>query len=84
MPMGILLGVCLLAALVYMTLAESGVTCEACVSFGGRQLCETASAPDVEQARMQAVSSACSQLTSGVTSGLDCTRKPPVSLECSE
>ncbi len=80
--LGILLAGVFFAALMYTTISGSGVECEVCVSFGGRQICEVAAAADRQLAQMHATASACQQLSDGVTSGIQCTNTPPVSLSC--
>jgi hypothetical protein len=72
------------AALYYTTLAESGVQCEVCVDFGGGSNCQTASAPDRPQAIQQATATACANLSSGVTAGMQCNRTPPSITRCRE
>lgn len=60
------------------------VTCEVCVSFQGRQICERSSAAERGDAMMQAQNTACSRISSGVTEGIQCNKTPPFSSECSE
>ncbi len=79
---GVVLGVAFLAALVLTTLRETRVECEVCLDFGGRSECRTASGGDAEQAQMQALTTACAVLASGVTRGLECQRTPPRSVRC--
>lgn len=74
-----LLGVALVFAL-----NQGRVTCEVCVSFRGRQLCERSSSVDQAEALMQAKYSACSQISSGVTDGIQCNNSRPLSSECSD
>ena len=82
--LGILLGIGFLAAIVLVTLDQARVRCEVCMVFGGRRICEEAIAVDRREAVLQATTSACSRLSSGVTAGLQCNATPPVSVECSE
>ncbi|MDJ0851216.1 MAG: hypothetical protein QNK04_22820 [Myxococcota bacterium] len=79
---GVLLGAGFLAALVLTTLRETRVECEVCIEYGGRTECRAASGGDVDQARMQALTSVCAVLASGVTRGLECQRTPPRSVRC--
>ena len=81
---GVLCGAVLVAALIYTTVRETGVSCDVCMEFEGRSACNTAAAPDLEQARMQATTGACTSLAGGVTDSLRCSRTPPTSVKCSE
>jgi hypothetical protein len=74
-----LLGIALVFAL-----NQGRVTCEVCVSFQGLQLCERSSSVDQAEALMQAKYSACSQISSGVTDGIQCNNSRPLSSECSD
>jgi hypothetical protein len=69
-------------AIVYGTLAESRVECEACVDFEGAHACRTAVASSRDAAVSAAVRSACAVLSSGVTAGMACDRTPPRSVRC--
>ena len=73
---GIVIALGFLAALVAVTLQETGVSCEACVDFNGRSQCSRASGPDREHAIAQARSTACALMTSGVTEVMGCNRTP--------
>jgi hypothetical protein len=73
-----------IAVLYYASLAGSQVTCEACLEFGGRSECRTASGSDREEAVSGAISGVCAVLAGGVTEGLQCQRTPPRSVRCSE
>ncbi len=81
---GTLLGVGFVVALVLTTANQVRVTCEVCMAYRGRQKCEEAVAAERAEAVMQATSSACSQLSGGVTDGIQCNRTPPLSTRCSE
>ncbi len=81
---GILLGVVFLGALIAVTLRESRSECEVCVEFDGRSACNTSSAGSREDAIAQATSSACSRVSGGVTDGIRCGSRPPVTVRCSE
>jgi len=65
-----------------LTVAQQGVTCEACMEVGGRSACRTVSAPSREEAERHAISTACAIVTSGVTADLACQRTPPRTLRC--
>jgi hypothetical protein len=81
---GLLLGAAFVSALLWTTLAESGVVCEVCLDYGGGSACRSVRAADAEAATQQAIATACAVLTGGVTRGLECQRTPPRSLRCSE
>ena len=81
---GLAIAALFFAALVYVTLQETGVSCEACVDFQGRSECSTARGPDREHALAQARSTACALMTSGVTEVMACNRTPSRREECSE
>lgn len=79
---GIFFGLALFAALVYATLSQAAVSCEACVDFGGQTACRTGSAETQDEAVRGAVTAACAVLSSGVTLGMQCDRTPPRSVRC--
>ncbi len=81
---GTLLGVGFVVALVVTTAHQVRVTCEVCIAYRGRQKCEKAIAVDRAEALMQATSSVCTQISGGVTDGIQCNRTPPLSTHCSE
>ena len=81
---GLLAAGLFIAALLYTTLAESGVECEVCVDYRGQSSCQTVSAPDRPQAIQQATATACAMLSSGVTAGMQCNSTPPTITRCSE
>ncbi len=79
----VILAIALGIALLYtMTLEQAGVSCEACMEFGGREQCGSARAANEADARRSAISTACAPLTRGVTETLDCERKVPRTLRC--
>jgi hypothetical protein len=82
--MGWLIGAVFAAALVWSTLQQSGVECEACVDYHGASACSSVAASDAAEATRQAQASACATLSHGVTEGLECDRTPPRSLRCSQ
>jgi hypothetical protein len=67
-----------------VTLAGAGVTCEACVSFEGREGCRSAAGPDQISAERAAVMTACALVSSGVTDTIACQGIVPTALTCSE
>lgn len=78
--LAVLLGI---GVLIYATLNQASVTCEACVVYRGRDSCATAKAAAEPEARRSAIATACAVLTSGVTQTLDCERVTPRKLVCS-
>ena len=80
---GLLCAALFLAAMLYVTRAETAVECTVCIRFGGRENCATVSGPDEQQARMQATTTACAPLSNGVTEGMECNRTPPTTSSCS-
>ncbi len=72
------------AFVVYTAMNQLGTRCEVCMDFDGRRVCEVAYADGEADAIMQAQSSACTQLTSGVTGIVACTRAQPASVRCEE
>ena len=79
---GIGLGALFIAMMVWTTLSQTSADCEVCMTHGGRSTCSTAHASNRDDAVAQALSSACSQLSSGVTSVMTCNRKAPDSIRC--
>jgi hypothetical protein len=79
---GIALGLCFFAGLVFATLRETAVACEVCVDFGGRSECRRASGAGREEALQMAQSTACAVLAAGVTQGMACQRTTPRSASC--
>lgn len=79
---GLLLAALFLAAIFYVTRTETAVECTVCIRYGGAENCATVSGPDEQQVRMQATSTACAPLSSGVTEGMECSRTPPSMVRC--
>ncbi len=79
---GLLCVVLFFAAILYVTQAETSVECTVCIHFGGAENCATVTGPDEQQARMQATSTACAPLSSGVTEGMECSRTVPAMVRC--
>jgi len=81
---GVTLVLLFLAALVWATLRETAVACEVCVEFGGRSACRRAVAAERKEALQMAQSTACAELSGGVTQGMQCQRTAPHSAQCDE
>jgi hypothetical protein len=82
--LGLLLGGVFIAALVYTTIAQTGVECRVCITYRGQSRCDTVVGSDQALAQMQATSTACTYLSSGVTDSISCTSTRPDSLDCTE
>jgi len=81
---GVITAAVFFAAMYYVTVAESSVTCTVCHDYGGRSSCDTVSAPNRDQAVAQAVSTACQKLAGGVTQTMECSRTPSRTVSCEE
>ena len=81
---GVGLGALFVAMLVWTTLSQTSAECEVCVTHEGHTECSTARAATREEAVAQAKSSACSVLSAGVTSVMNCTRKAPDRITCGD
>ena len=80
---GVLIAALFVAVMFYVTRSETSVECSVCIRFNGAENCATVSGPDEAQVMMQATSTACAPLSSGVSEGMKCTRTPPHSARCS-
>ena len=72
------------ALLASALMREAQVECEVCIDFEGKRACRTNRAVDRDSAITGATYTACAVLSSGVTSGLQCTGTPPSSLRCGD
>jgi hypothetical protein len=81
---GIAIFCAVVGVLYYATVAETQVSCEVCIDFGGRSECRTSAGRDRDEAIQGASNLACAVLSSGVTEGLRCGRTPPRSVHCSD
>ena len=79
---GIGLAALFVAMLVWTTLSQTSSECEVCMTHEGRSTCSTARAATRDEAVAQALSSACSSLSSGVTSVMSCNRRAPDRISC--
>jgi hypothetical protein len=79
---GVALALVFIAALVFATLRETAVACEVCVDFDGRSVCRRSSAALPSEAIRMAQSTACAELSGGVTQGMACQRTPPRTAQC--
>ena len=78
------IGIAFVSAVIWYALDATNVECEICVDYKGRHACSVSRAADLETAEMQAHSSACSQVTGGVTETLECDRIMASVKRCSE
>jgi hypothetical protein len=69
---GILFIAVFLAALAFTTSGNARYRCEVCVTFGGRTLCRNGAATTQPEAERIARDEACSELSSGMTSLMQC------------
>ena len=61
-----------LGAIAYSTLGNARYRCEVCVTFDGHTVCRNGAATSKEEAQRIAVSTACTDLSSGMTSLMRC------------
>jgi len=81
---GVLLGAAFVAMMAFAVMRESQVTCTVCVDYRDGGVCREGSGIDRKAAVAGAVSNACAVLSSGVTSGIECTSTSPRSVECDD
>ncbi len=81
---GIGLGVLFVAMMVWTTMSQTSAECEVCMTHEGFTECSTARAATQDEAVAQARSSACSVLSSGVTSVMTCGRLAPDRISCTD
>ncbi len=81
---GVGIGVAVVAAIVFATMGQLRVSCEVCMRYHGRELCESARAVNRDQATMQARSTACARLSGGVTDSVKCNNTQALSILCSD
>jgi len=78
------IGIAFVTAVIWAAFLETGVECEICVEYKGRNACSIARAADLTLAETQAHSGACSQVTGGVTETLECGRIGSSVRRCTE
>jgi hypothetical protein len=66
-----------IAAMVYTTGGNNTFRCEVCVTFEGRTVCRNGAAPTKEGAERIASDTACTDLSSGMTSLMQCQNNAP-------
>jgi len=75
-----LLGV--VGAVVYSTLELNQYSCEVCITYNGEQNCARASGTSEDEAIRTATDVACAPIADGMTESIQCSRKPPDSVNC--
>ena len=81
---GVGIGIAVVAVIVIATMGQLRVSCEVCMRYRGRELCESARAANRNQATMQARSTVCARLSGGVTDGIQCNNTQALSTICAE
>ena len=66
----------------YLTVSSVKTECEIVMEYKGRSVTTRASGASREDARRAAVTTACGQLTSGMTELIQCENTPPKSEKC--
>jgi hypothetical protein len=80
--LGIAIAAAAAAGLYSATLAGAATECEACMAYGGREACRSATGADREEAERTAIATACALVADGVTATINCQGLEPVKLEC--
>jgi len=75
-------GVVMVALLIYAMLQQAKVSCEVCVAFHGNTDCRTAVGPTREEAIRTATDNACGLLASGMADRISCGQSTPVEVVC--
>ena len=70
------------ALLLWSTLSSQKVECTVTMEFQGRRATGSASAANTADASMQAKTTACGPLTSGMNDRIACDNRPPVTQRC--
>jgi len=79
---GLAIALLVVAALAWTTLSQTGVECEVCIVFDGRERCASAAAATRAEAEQTAAMTACGVLASGVTDAFRCQATLPRSVSC--
>ena len=74
---GIAFNVAFLTAMLMSTGGNAKFRCEVCITFEGRQICRNGAASSQTEAERIAASSACTDLSSGMTSLMQCEQNAP-------
>ncbi len=74
---GVLFVAIVIGALVYTSGGNNSFRCEVCVTFEGRTVCRNGGAPTKMEAERIAADTACTDLSSGMTSLMQCQNNAP-------
>jgi hypothetical protein len=74
---GIAFIVIFLAAMFITTSGNAQFHCEVCMTFGGNTICRNGAATTREEAQRIAIASACTDLSSGMTTLMQCQSSVP-------
>ena len=69
-----------IAVVVFTTISTGQYRCEVCMSFEGRTACKTVRAASREQAEQMAIQNVCGEISSGMTSSMQCQATRPDSI----
>ena len=72
----------MLGYIVYSSMALDQYSCEVCMEFKEKTDCRRALGATEAEALRTALDTACSQLSSGMTDSIACSRTPPQSIAC--
>jgi len=73
-----------IGAVIYLSTRIAHDECRVCVTFNGQTVCRTAASGTGKAAIESAVTSACSDLASGMDESIKCQNTRPDSVECSQ
>ncbi len=79
---GIVFGVVILGAILFLSMDFTQYTCEVCIEFKGRTQCRTASGADPDTAMVAARDNACAFLVASKTDGFLCSQIEPAKVTC--
>lgn len=74
---GIAFAVAFLVAIMLSSQGNNRYRCEVCITFDGRQICRNGAAATETEAERIAATSACTDLSSGMTSLMQCEQSAP-------
>jgi len=74
---GVVFVVAVIGALIYTSGGNNTFRCEVCVTFDGRTVCRNGAAPTKMGAERIAADTACTDLSSGMTSLMQCQNNAP-------
>ena len=81
---GVLFGIAMIGAIVYLSMGLNQHTCEVCVTFNGRVQCRTAAGANKQTAVQTAHDNACAFLVASKTDGFLCNQTQPTRVACQE